>query len=200
MLIFVIEHSKKIEKDKRQKYSMLNFINKKKNKKKLKCKSDTASICEANKTFNTKLILLLQLFFTLNLCAFIRLFVICGAFHYLRDAILRKYHHWKKKNVFFSEIIIGNFFCDIQQVMVEAKYCVFLAMKSKNDIILRVAKIFIIYYSRTQIKKYLVYIFMWHIFLLGYLNSIVDDFYIKYIYRFIYIISLSTLSTPHSLV
>lgn len=58
---------------------------------------------------------------------------------------------------------------NIQQVMVEANfYYIFLAIKSKNNIILRVAKIFIIYYSRTQIKKHLVYRLVRHIVLFDY--------------------------------
>lgn len=52
-------------------------------------------------------------------------FIVCGAFYYLRDAILRL--SLLRQNVSFSEIIIGNFFCDIQQVMVKTNlYLYFL--------------------------------------------------------------------------
>lgn len=56
------------------------------------------------------------------------------------------------KSTNFSEVLTGDSFYDIQQVM--ANVLLYLSLKSMNDITSRVTKIFIIHYSRTDEKVF----------------------------------------------
>lgn len=123
---------------------------------------------QLRKTFNAILIVLFRSFFTLNLCAFIRLFIVCNTFHYSRDAILGTNIFIEEKCIFFWNYNRKFLWHSTGHGWSKFLLCISCDEIEEQHNIKDNRNFYYLLLANTQIKKHLVYKLVWYMFLFDY--------------------------------